>query len=182
VLESAEIDERFPRWAFRVYRFHNHGVLYLLRGDPDRAESEFRRAVTLSLEMGLWPISVVALAGTALCALRRSEVVVVHSICEQLESRLRGRRRVLHDRWMVEAALSWDNLIRLGDVSQTMHTLAPIRAELQRRDIDSWLRLELQALLQQERSTGEREPSMRRRLLEQCRKYSAAAIEREIAG
>jgi DNA-binding SARP family transcriptional activator/predicted ATPase len=182
VLESAEIDERFPRWAFRVYRFHNHGVLYLLRGDPDRAESEFRRAVTLSLEMGLWPISVVALAGTALCALRRSEVVVVHSICEQLESRLRGRRRVLHDRWMVEAALSWDSLIRLGDVSQTMHTLAPIRAELQRRDIDSWLRLELQALLQQERSTGEREPSMRRRLLEQCRKYSAAAIEREIAG
>src|SRR4030042_2934457 len=100
--------------------------------------------------MVLWPISVVALAGTALCALRRSEVALVHSICAQLESRLLGRRRVLHDRWMVEAALAWDDLITFGDVSQTLLMLAPIRAELQRRDIDSWLRLELPVLLQQQ--------------------------------
>jgi hypothetical protein len=57
-----------------------------------------------------------------------------------------------------------------------------MRAELQRRDVDSWLRLELQVLLQQELSIGERQPSMRRRLVEQCQKYGAAAIVREITG
>jgi hypothetical protein len=62
-----------------------------------------------------------------------------------------------------------------------MYELAPMRAELQRRDVDSWLRLELQVLLQQELSTSEEDPSMRRRLVEQCHRYGAAAIEKEIA-
>ena len=89
---------------------------------------------------------------------------------------------MLHDRWMVEAALGWDDLMTSGNITQTVNLLAPMRAELQRRDIDSWLRLELHILFQQEAAAGARNLTMRSGLLDQCRRYGAAGIEREIVG
>ena len=179
LLASASIDERFPRWAFRVYRFHNHGVLLLLSGDPDQAEREFTRALELAEVMGLWPMLTLSLAGQALCSQNKGELDRLRQRCRQLEDRIHGRRRVLHDRWTVEAALAWNSVANGHDVGAVLGNLALTRAELRKRDIDGWLRLELESVRLQEHASGQREEAQRRQLADEAKRYNARAIVRE---
>jgi tetratricopeptide (TPR) repeat protein len=176
LLMSAEIDEKFPRWPFRVYRFHNHGVVQLLTGEIDRAQAEFVRARDLSVEMNLWPIAVLALAGNALCAQRRLDYPLLRELAADLKTALSGRQRVLHDRWMVEAAFAWNRAINGGDVAGALADVEGVMPELRRRDIDGWLRLELETIRLREEARGFRLLADRDRLLALAEKYSALAI------
>jgi DNA-binding SARP family transcriptional activator/tetratricopeptide (TPR) repeat protein len=180
LLKSAAIDNRFPRWAFRVYRFHNHGVLLLLSGEASGAEREFTRALDLSLQMDLWPTSALALAGQALCAQSASNDVQVHERCDAIRACLGGRSKVLHDRWMIEAALAWDALWQGQDVARELRRLEPIRMELRKRDIDSWLRLELEVVRLREAAEGHRHDSTRELLAAEAKRYGAAAMRRDL--
>jgi len=179
IMASAEIDQRFPKWAFRVYRFHNHGVLFLLRGDIENADREFGRALDLSSEMDLWPMSANSLAGHALCSLRRGDVTRLRQSCTQLQDRIRGRERVLHDRWMIETALAWYELGRDMGAELVFANLLRVRGELRRRDVDSWLRLELEALRMEEAAASRIDVGSRLKLAEIAGCYSAAALKRE---
>jgi DNA-binding SARP family transcriptional activator/tetratricopeptide (TPR) repeat protein len=176
LLMSAEIDEKFPRWPFRVYRFHNHGVVQLLMGEIDRAQTEFVRARDLSVEMNLWPIAVLALAGNALCAQRRLDYPLLRELSANLKAALSGRPRVLHDRWMVEAAFAWNRAINAGDVAGTLADLEGVIPELRRRDVDGWLRLELETIRLREEAQGSRLQIHRNRLVSLAEQYSALAI------
>jgi len=176
LLMSAEIDEKFPRWPFRVYRFHNRGVVQLLTGEIDRARAEFVRARDLSVEMNLWPIAVLALAGNALCAQRRLDYPLLRELTADLKTALSGRPRVLHDRWMVEAAFAWNRAINGGDIAGALADMEQVMPELRRRDIDGWLRLELETIRLREEARGFRLPADRDRLVSLEEKYSAVAI------
>ena len=176
ILMSADIDEKFPRWPFRVYRFHNHGVVRLLTGEIERARAEFTRARDLSVEMNLWPIAVLALGGNALCAQRRSDYPLLRELTADLKAALSGRSSVLHDRWMVEAAFAWNRAINGGDVAGALADVARVMPELRRRDIDGWLRLELEAIRLSEETRGFRLHADRDRVASLAETYSALAI------
>jgi hypothetical protein len=69
--------------------------------------------------------------------------------------------------------------VNRGDLPGAVATAERAARELRRRNIDHWLRLELEIVRLQEYVSGQYEEAQRRRLAADARRYNARAIERE---
>ncbi len=176
---SANIDRQFPRWPYRVYRYSNQGVLALLWQGPDEARAPFERGLELATSTHLGPIAATCCAGLALCALRAGRLQELRNHCSRLASIVAGQRATFGDRWMVEAAFGWNEILNSGGGSDALRTLDQTCAELNRRDIDHWLRLQAEAIRVSEWLKGEPDWERRRKVATLGKKYGATAIVAE---
>jgi hypothetical protein len=150
--ESAKIDAAYPGWPLRLYRYYNRGILKLLTGDVDAARADLHFALSEALNIDLWPIAVCASGALALCAVRVDNIDELHQRRAQVERLAGGRLGALPERWTAEAAIAWDNaLVVIGAASHSEPIPKYILSELRRRDVDNWLRLELEGIYIKER-------------------------------
>ena len=174
--ESAHIDAQFPRWPHRVYRYYNQADLAAETGRLDEAPASYHRALSLSLEMDVWQVAVICCGGLARCARQQGRPDEASSWCDRLRDLARGREGAVTDRWPVESALAWDACIRDECCASGTARLERAIRELARRDIDQWLRLQLEAMRISETLTGATDEVERRRMVDLGRRYKAAAI------
>ena len=131
--------------------------------------------------MGERRIAMAASAGLALCAKERGCFADLAASCESLVSIAGGRERVLHDRWYVEAAYAWNSCINNANGPAAVARLDSALRDLRRRDIDHWLRLELEATRIEEFLFGCVAEKRRARLAIDARSYGALGIARQAA-
>jgi hypothetical protein len=179
--EAAEIDERFPRWAIRAYRYGNSAELRLVTQDPARAFEEFKQSFDLAASAELWPMTVTACAGMALCAQRMGMLRELRRYASDLTLLRAGRETVQHDRWITEAALAWDAVLNQERPDDAVRSLESAARELSRRDTDHWLSLEMELIRVREIIAHTRKDEDRRRLAETARRYEAAGIVAQAA-
>jgi len=174
--EAEQLGSQYPNWYHKVYRLSNQAGLALESGRLDDAASKYREAMSRALEMDECRIAMTACAGLALCAKERGDPKGLRSYCDQLRSIANGRDRVLHDRWKPVAACAWNMCLNEGMPDLAVATLEGALHELRRRDIDHWLRLELEAIRIQESICGATQEARRMRLVEAAQKYGAQGI------
>ncbi len=177
--EAEQLDRLFPNWFHRVYRLSNEGELALETGRIDDATDKYRQALTRALEMGERRIAMMACAGLALCAKAYGDSAAIASRCTELRSIAAGREHVLHDRWKIESAYAWDLSINQGEPERALARLRTALHEMRRRDVDHWLRLELETIRVEEFATGHVAEASRLRLADQARSYAAQGIVTE---
>lgn len=177
--EAAQIDAQFPRWYHRIYRYCNQAELALNTGSSDEAMSIYQDAFRQAVAVDEWRMSITCCGGLAMCAKENKSGSELAKWCAQLRMISGGRERVLEDRWTVEAAFAWDACLNQGDVFAAMARLEGALRDLSRRDVDHWLRLELEAIRIHEFVTGGVLVGRRSQLAYQARRYSAAAIVTE---
>ena len=174
--EAEQLDSEYPNWYHKVYRLSNQAGLAFESGRLDDAASKYHNAMSRALEMDERRIAMTACAGLALCAKERGDAEGLRSCCNQLRSLAYGRDRVLHDRWKPVAACAWNMCLNEGMPDLAVTTLERALHELRRRDIDHWLRLELEAIRIEESILGAGQEARRMRLMETARKYGAHGI------
>jgi len=173
---SAHIDSNFPLWPYRVYRHVNQGVLALLTDRVGEAAAAFERGLELANLVGLWPIAANCCAGLGLCAMHTGDLLTLSERCRSLGKLVRQPRWIFADRWMIEAALAWNTLLNDGRRDLAIANLVHASKELSRRDVDHWLRLQVEFIRVSERATGLREVERRSELAAMARRYQASAI------
>ncbi len=174
--ESAHIDAQFPRWPHRVFRYYNQADAAVETGRLDEASATFRKALSLALDMEVWQVAVICYGGLARCARAQGRFAESTRWCDLMRSLARGRESAVTDRWPVESALAWDVCMRHEDSLSGTERLQRAIRELSRRDIDQWLRLQLEAVRISETLTGQTDDAERRRIADLGRHYKAAAI------
>jgi tetratricopeptide (TPR) repeat protein len=174
--EAEELDSQYPHWYHRVYRVANQAELALETGNPEQAAVKYREALRHALEMDERRIAMAACAGLALCAKEQGDARGLAAWCAELRSVAACRERALHDRWYVEAAYAWNSCLNEADPNAAVERLESTLRELRRRDIDHWLRLELEAVRVQEYLSGQVSEQRRAQLVEFARFYSAHGI------
>jgi hypothetical protein len=97
----------------------------------------------------------------------------------ELRSVAAGRERVLHDRWYVEAAYAWNACMNSKDHEAALARLELALRELRRRDVDHWLRLELEAIRVEEFVRGTVSEERRHNLVQSARSYSAQGVVKQ---
>jgi tetratricopeptide (TPR) repeat protein len=177
--EAAQMDVRYPHWYNRVYRFYNQGEAAFEAGRIDDAEAAYEKALVHAVEMEERRVGMWACAALALCAKERGYYRALGSRCAQLRSIAAGRERVLHDRWMVEAAYAWDLSINHGKPDVAAANLWAAQREMRRRDVSHWLRLELEAVRIEEFLAGHVSEKRRLHLAELAGAYQAQGVVRE---
>ena len=173
---SAQIDAHFPRWPYRSYRHVNQGVLALLEGNLDEATVAFERGRELAMTSDLWPMAANCCAGLALCSLRSGRLGELADRTECLRQLMAAHRWAFADRWMVEAAFAWHRLFNLRRGDEALARLSRTCGELSRRDVDHWLRLQLEKIELSEQIEGETDEEGRLQLVALAAGYKAAAI------
>jgi len=173
---SAHIDSHFPLWPYRVYRYVNQGVLALLTCCVSDATAAFERGLELATQVHLWPIAANCCAGLGLCAKEDGDLKTLSARCRCLGELVKEPRRIFADRWMIEAALAWNTLLNCRRPELAIANLARASKELARRDVDHWLRLQVEFILVTERATGQRQADRRADLAELGRRYQASAV------
>jgi len=174
--EAEELDSQYPHWYHRVYRFANQAELALETGNPERARARYQEALQRALEMDERRMAMAACAGLALCAKEQHDARGLAAWCAELRSIASGKERALHDRWYVEAAHAWNSCLNIGDEESAVLRLESALRELRRRDVDHWLRLELEAIRVNEYLTSGMLEQRRARLLELARSYGAYGV------
>jgi len=177
--EAEHLDSQYPHWYHRVYRVANQAELALETGHADQAAAKYEEALKHALRMDERRISMAACAGLALCAKERGSSRDLSRWCKELRSIAAGRELVLHDRWYVEAAYAWNSCINEANPIPAVEHLGSALKELRRRDVDHWLRLELEAIRIEEFLSGCVSGERRRRLVEDARFYCALGIVKE---
>ena len=179
--EAEQLDSQYPHWYHRVYRFSNQAELALETGQPEQAAAKWTEALRHALEMDERRIAMVACAGLALCAKESGDLAGLFRWCQELQRVAAGRERVLHDRWYVEAAYAWNSCMNDGNADIAVVRLHSALHDLRRRDVDHWLRLELEAIRIEEFMSGGVSQHRRRQLVERGRLYGAHGIVRQAA-
>ena len=179
--EAEQLDSQYPHWYHRAYRFSNQAEIALETGQLEQAAARFQEALRHALEMDEQRIAMAACAGLALCAKERGDLRGLASWCEKLRSVAAGREAVVHDRWYVEAAYAWNSCINDGSTKAAVGRLESTLHELRRRDVDHWLRLELEAIRVEEFLSGGVSKDRRLQLIELGRFYCAHGIVRQSA-
>ena len=177
--EAEHLDSRYPQWYHRVYRFLNQAELALEGGQLEQAASRYEEAHRRALAMDERRIAMAACAGLALCAKERGDLHGLATWCAELRSVAAGRERVLHDRWYVEAAYAWNSCLNTRTPEAALAGLELALRELRRRDVDHWLRLELEAIRVEEFMTGVVSEQRRLSLVDRGRSYGAHGIVRQ---
>ena len=177
---SAHIDSHFPRWPYRAYRYVNQGVLGLLTSRQTEAEEAFERGLELATLADLWPIAANCCAGLGLCALRAGDLGTLAERCRQLELLVTGHRSIFGDRWMVEAAVAWHTLLNLHKPDLAIANLVRASRELSRRDVDHWLRLQVEFIHLCERTKMAVDTAQRHELARLARHYHAGAVAADL--
>jgi hypothetical protein len=177
--EAAQIDAQFPKWFHRAYRYCNQAELALNSGSPDEATNLYQHAYVQAVALGEWRMSITCCGGLAMCAKESDCKSGLAKWCTELKSIAAGRERALEDRWTVEAAFAWDACLNQRNGVAALHRLEMALHELSRRDIDHWLRLELEAIRIEEYVNGRTSLSRRSALADLASRYSAAAIASE---
>jgi hypothetical protein len=126
-----------------------------------------------------WRMSVTCCGGLAMCAKENSRDSDLANWCSELQIIAAGRERALEDRWTVEAAFAWNACRNKGDVPAAVARLETALRELSRRDVDHWLRLELEAVRIDEFVSGRVSTQRRSQLAILGKHYGAAAIVHE---
>jgi len=176
--EAARMDVRYPHWYHKVYRFSNQGEAAFEDGRLDVAEAAYKEAIERAVEIGERRIGMMASGGLALCAKERGDREALARRCERLRVIAGGREKVLHDRWMVEAAYAWDLCLNHGRPSDAAANLNAAVRELRRRDVSHWLRLELEAIKLEEYVSGSVAHERRQGLSSQAKAFGALGISR----
>jgi len=114
----------------------------------------------------------------ALCAKERGDLESLGRRCDRLRIIAGGREKVLHDRWMVEAAYAWDLCLNRARPEEAASRLDVAERELRRRDVSHWLRLELEAIRLEEYVEGGIAVDRRRRLASLAQPFGALGIVR----
>ena len=174
--EAEQLDSLYPLWYHRVYRLSNQGELAFETGRIDDASLKYEEAFTRAVAMEERRIAMTACGGLALCAKERGDYRGLHAHCTQLRSVAVGHERVLHDRWKLVAAYAWDACINGDDAEHALTAVAVALRELRRRDVDHWLRLELEAIRIEEYVCGAVCEGRRLRLSEAAQAFGARAI------
>jgi DNA-binding SARP family transcriptional activator len=177
--EAEQLDSRYPHWYHRVYRFSNQGELALESGRFEDAAARYEEAFRRAVEMNERRISMTACAGLALCARARGDSLGLAKWCAELTAVAAGRERLIHDRWKIEAAYAWNLCINCGKPDEAIALLQVALNEIRRRDVDHWLRLQLEAIRIVEFVRGDVAREKRQRLLEIASSYSAEGIVRQ---
>lgn len=173
---SAHIDSQFPRWPYRVYRYVNQGVLALLTNRPAEARDAFERGLELATLVGLWPIAANCCAGLGLCAVSEGDRRALSERCSCLEAMIGGHRWIFADRWMIEAARGWHALLNGRSYDLAAEGLAIACRDLSRRDVDHWLRLQIESIRLHERSCGTIDTSARHELADLAERFHAGGV------
>jgi tetratricopeptide (TPR) repeat protein len=176
--KSTAIAELFPNWPYRPYHAHNRGVTFLLTNRLTEARAAFEEALNGSLSVDLWRIALMANCGLALCAQRLGDLVELHERCRLTRGMIEGRERIVADRALVDASLAWDMTLNEGHGPQAIAYLEKSVSEVARRDVDHWLKLELELIGIREHVSGRRAVEERSRLASLGRKYRAQGYER----
>jgi DNA-binding SARP family transcriptional activator len=177
--EAERLDSQYPHWFHRVYRVANQAELALESGRVEDATAKYEEALAHALEMNELRIAMVACSGLALCARARGKAGDLAKWTERLLRTAQGRERVLHDRWYVEAAYAWNRCINERKPDLAVAGLEAALHDLRRRDVDHWLRLELEAIRVEEFISERMATQKRLQLAALARSYSAMGILRE---
>jgi tetratricopeptide (TPR) repeat protein len=176
--EAEQLDSQYPHWYHRVYRLYNQAELALETGQPEHAAAKYEEALRHALKMEERRIAMAACAGLALCAKELGDLRRLASWCAELRSLAGGRERVLHDRWYVEAAYAWNSCMNHGNTDAALAELDCALRDLRRRDVDHWLRLELETVRVKEFLSGSVSEHGRLKLIELAQRYCAHGIIR----
>jgi DNA-binding SARP family transcriptional activator len=144
--EAAAILENQSDAKTKSFLLANHAELYLGVNDLERASGLFETALEPALWLKDLPIAVQALAGLALCSQRLGSKSGLAHWSGELQRVGGGRERMLHERWMAEAALAWDLALNQRKPKEAASELSLAARELRRRDVDHWLLVELELL------------------------------------
>jgi hypothetical protein len=112
----------------------------------------------------------------AICAIRVDNVDELHRRRIHLERLAGSRLRALPERWTAEAAIAWDNALLVRGTTSAEPVPRSTLDELRRRDVDNWLRLELEGIYIKERIGGSRLLSERARIATEAEGLQALAI------
>ena len=180
--QASAIDDRYPRWMVRCYRYVNSGELYLLTNDLPSAKLHYSAAYDLASSIDLWPVALLSSAGLAMCGQRFGDRRALDRWAQTARQLAASRASVLHDRWTIEAAIAWHSVLVHNDAATAISALDRACRELARRDVDHWLRLELEHL-RIARHVGLRPDKDRYALLiTAARRHGAAAVLSEAMG
>ena len=174
--EAEQLDALYPLWYHRVYRLSNQGELAFETGRIDDASIKYEEAFSRAVAMEERRIAMTACGGLALCAKERGDSRGLRAHCDRLRSIAVGHERVLHDRWKLVAAHAWDACINSGEPDIALTALTVALRELRRRDVDHWLRLELEAIRIEEFVCGAVNEGRRVQLAEAAQAFGARAI------
>jgi len=173
---SAHIDAKFPRWPYRVYRYGNQGVLALLTNRTNEARDAFERGLELATSIGLGPIAANCCAGLGLCAFNEGDCRTLACRCARLDELTGARAWPFADRWMIEAARGWNTLINQHDPDLAFASLAVACKDLSHRDVDHWLRLQMEIIRMKERVAGQIDAHARSHLAGLAAHYEAGGV------
>jgi tetratricopeptide (TPR) repeat protein len=179
--EAEHIDSQYPNWYHRVYRFSNQAELALEAGNLELAVAKYKEALGHALRMDERRMAMAACAGLALCAKEAGELGTLANWCQELRSVAAGKEQVIHDRWYIEAAYAWNSCINESRPGEAMTRLASALHEIRRRDVDHWLRLELEAIRVEEFLSDEVSARRRMQLVALGQSYCACGIVRTAA-
>ena len=177
--EAEQLDNKYPHWYHRVYRFSNQGEVAFETGRFDEAAIKYEQALKRALEMDERRIAMCACAALALCAKERGDYGALATRCTELRTIIGDGDRVPHDRWKIAAAFAWDLCINQHKADAAAARLDRALHEMRRRDVDQWLRLELEAVRIEEFVAGHVSEKRRLHLAELAGAYQAQGVVRE---
>ncbi|MGD0991597.1 MAG: AAA family ATPase [Gemmatimonadales bacterium] len=177
--EAEHLDNQYPNWFHRVYRLSNQGEVAFETGRNDEAAEKYEQALKRALEMDERRVAMMSCAGLALCAKERGDKDCLAAKCRQLAVIERDRERVLHDRWKAESAHAWDLCINRNESAVALARLKLALHEIRRRDVDHWLRLELEAVRIEEFISGSVAEERRVLLADLAGSYSAHGVAQQ---
>ena len=163
-------------WGYAVYNDYNFGIIEYLEGNYQKATSHFQ-ACQIGAQKGQnLLLAGDACAGRALSLLKagRTEEMTramdeYHRIDQSGETERVG--------WIRHAAKAWSCWIETGDAEKATGLIERASRQLARRDVASWLTLELECVWLRERSARAECPSARCDLIESANRYGARFIE-----
>ena len=175
--QSAKIEADYPRWPLRLYRYYNRGVLHLLTGQLHVAEADLGFALSQALAVDLWPIAVYSCGALGLCAVRQNHLAGLAGWREAVDETAAGRLAMLPERWTAEATIAWDTAVNRSRPSQALSRCGSVIGELRYRDVDSSLRLELEAIQMHETVSQKRMDAERTQLALRAASVGASAVK-----
>jgi len=176
--ESAKIDACYPRWPLRLFRYYNRGILQLLTGELGAARADLQFSLEEALNIDLWPTALCACGALGLCAVRQGDFSTLARRRRQLEQIAGTRLHTLPERWTVEATLAWDTAMNRGNLPSAVAMGERASRELERRDVDNWLRLDLELTEMQEKCGASRLQAQRARLALHAAEHHALGVQR----
>lgn len=172
--EAICLASHHPNWPYLAFPHHNLGIVLMNRGMYEQADVRMRYAYECAARLGLWTIQMMSAGGLGVSAARQRRFQDLRKWANRIMKDLDGKTGQMPDGSLMEATLAWNRAVNEGDPDGAFQQVQRVARQLETKDVDHFLSLQLETLLLREHLAGRRHEEGRRQLVERAEQEGSA--------